>query len=220
MAYINDPGGGRSGPYWRRQMGTTLPGERTGAQLQLINLARQRLGLPPIGGPGPGRPANPVDGPQRPGPPPLRQANPGMPHERFPEPSLRTAEPGMPHERFPAPTLRQANPVGGGPTFGQGMNEFDPNAGVDPMAGEPGAAPPGMVGGEGSVAVDGNDETDLAQLRNQILNRYHGATQPSYSRDALRNYVQQHMRQRNAVAANQPRRPILPQRRAQKAIPY
>lgn len=43
-------GGGRTGPYWRRQMGTTLPGERTGPQIQLINRLRRKQGLPPLGG--------------------------------------------------------------------------------------------------------------------------------------------------------------------------
>lgn len=46
----NDAGGGRTGPYWRRQMGTTLPGERTQAQLNLINKLLARRGLPPMGG--------------------------------------------------------------------------------------------------------------------------------------------------------------------------
>jgi hypothetical protein len=53
-----DPG--RSGPYWRRQQGTTLPGERTGAQLALLNAQRARLGLPPLGGPGGGVSAIPA----------------------------------------------------------------------------------------------------------------------------------------------------------------
>jgi hypothetical protein len=94
-------GGGRTGPYWRRQLGTTLPGERTGQELNLINNLRRKAGLPPLGGavgentrfasPAPdrgrtdllndpgGRPA--IAGPplQRPGPPPLRHPMPVTP---------------------------------------------------------------------------------------------------------------------------------------------
>lgn len=43
-------GGGRTGPYWRRQLGITLPGERTGAELSIINQLRAKQGLPPEGG--------------------------------------------------------------------------------------------------------------------------------------------------------------------------
>lgn len=45
----DDPG--RMGPYWRRQQHNTLPGERTAAELALVNAQRARLGLPPLGGP-------------------------------------------------------------------------------------------------------------------------------------------------------------------------
>lgn len=48
---VNDPMGGRRGPYWRRQLGLTLPGERTGAELAAINALRLQAGLPPLGGP-------------------------------------------------------------------------------------------------------------------------------------------------------------------------
>jgi hypothetical protein len=55
-------GAGRTGPYWRRQLGTTLPGERTGAELAAINSQRARLGLTPLGGPTL-HAASPVHGP-------------------------------------------------------------------------------------------------------------------------------------------------------------
>ena len=51
MAYANDPSGGRTGPYWRRQLGATLPGERTAAELAQINALRRKQGLPAEGGP-------------------------------------------------------------------------------------------------------------------------------------------------------------------------
>lgn len=72
MAY---PGmdAGRTGPYWRRQNRTTLPGERTGAELALFNAQLARMGLPQQGGPSQLQPAmgppRPVLGPQ-PDPPP------------------------------------------------------------------------------------------------------------------------------------------------------
>src|SRR3954464_11551944 len=50
MANIGDGGGGRTGPYWRRKLGMTHPGEFTGAQLQRINMLRQALGQAPVGG--------------------------------------------------------------------------------------------------------------------------------------------------------------------------
>ena len=44
-------GAGRQlGPYWRRKLGLTLPNERTGAQLQRLNIIRRAMGLPPAGG--------------------------------------------------------------------------------------------------------------------------------------------------------------------------
>lgn len=41
---------GRKGPYYRRQTGTTLPGERTQAELNGVNALRRRMGLDPLGG--------------------------------------------------------------------------------------------------------------------------------------------------------------------------
>lgn len=77
MANIAGGDAGRTGPYWRRQMGTTLPGERTAPELQLINRLRQKQGLPPIGGPVGddtrfAQPGRPIHRPQA----PLRQASP------------------------------------------------------------------------------------------------------------------------------------------------
>jgi hypothetical protein len=64
MALYGPESGGRKGPYWRRQLGITLPGERTGQELAAVNAQRARLGLPPLGGPAqigpmPGRPRRP-----------------------------------------------------------------------------------------------------------------------------------------------------------------
>jgi hypothetical protein len=42
--------GRKLGPYWRRKLGMTNPGEMTGQQLQRINLIRRAQGLPPVGG--------------------------------------------------------------------------------------------------------------------------------------------------------------------------
>lgn len=69
MANYGGTDPGRTGPYWRRQQHTTLPGERTGSELAAINALRAKMGLPPLGGPAQhtGRVAMPFDpGPPRP----------------------------------------------------------------------------------------------------------------------------------------------------------
>jgi len=207
MAYINDPGGGRTGPYWRRQLGITGPNERTGAQLRMINLARMRLGLEPEGGPArrravpaggtPGFVGRPIDGAkpvQRPNP-----FGPGLGRGYHPqEPGGDALVPNDPND----PTVR-----------------------LDPIE-NPGQQVPGATQGGGNGVGPGGFEgqlpnpqqPDLEALRRQLLQQFHGAIQPNYSRDALRQYAQQHL-QRRAVGG-QPRKPILPQRNARKAMPY
>lgn len=95
-------GGGHTGPYWRRQYGTTLPGEQTAAELAATNAQRARLGLPPLGGPAQINPASPI--PRPPAQAPLRYATPAQPYPLNP---LQLPQPGAP----PAPDLlRQAMP--------------------------------------------------------------------------------------------------------------
>lgn len=77
MANYGPIGAGRTGPYWRRQLGITLPGERSGPELRAYNLQAAKLGLLPQGGPGPGLAAAPAPAYGIPeGPPPGLAASP------------------------------------------------------------------------------------------------------------------------------------------------
>lgn len=175
MANYGGSGGGRSGPQWRRQTGTTLPGERTGPELQLINRLRAKAGLPALGGPvGENtRFAHPAGAPDRPG----------------------VAGPGGFHPIDPV----DPNGAGGG---------------VDPMFGEPGAAPPGLQQGGAVGGFEGPlPNPQQGDLRTALLSRLQGqGPQPGTSAAALYHFLQRTQQQRQPQAG--PRRPILPPRRA------
>lgn len=207
MANVYGDSGGRTGPYWRRQLGTTLPGERTGAQLHILNMARARLGLPPLGGPigeqtpvgsarghgGLGRGAFPIQHASRQDL--YNQAQGGI--SAIPE------QPG-------GPALQ------GGPTH-LGGDVIDPGG----VAMPPGSLdnliqlPNPQLGGFGRPAIGGNGHADL---RNRLLQRFQGQMQAPTSRDALRQYVMQHQ-QRRAIPG-QGRQAILPRRQPRRAVPY
>src|SRR5215510_10185561 len=118
MPVYGPESGGRTGPYWRRQLGTTLPGERTGPELAQINALRARHGLPPLGGPA-GMMA--MNHPARPGMmgPPVRTANP--------------------YSNVPLPTLLALHGLfqGGMPTGREGLRDM-------PMPQHP-MIPPGLL---------------------------------------------------------------------------
>jgi len=198
MAAYEGSMGGRSGPYWRRQMGTTLPGEYTGAQLNILNLARQRLGLPPLGGP---RRAFPRGGNPVPAPGHMYRE-----HEAFPQ-----EHPGRYVDTFE---------YTGGPAFGGGpidRDQGDVLADMGDRAREilgQGHLIPLPVPKFGKPAFGGNGHADL---RARLLAQFQGAQAPT-SRDALRQYVQQHQLRR--AIPGQGRQPILPRRQPRRAIPY
>lgn len=107
------------GPAWRRQHNQTLPGERTAADLALVNEQRRKMGLPPLGGPA------------------QRTAMPGNPGP---------SRPFIPGTGFPGgPPLGGGGP--GRRIEGPGFDPYA--GGVGPMQGEPGAAPPGAQQGAG-----------------------------------------------------------------------
>ena len=106
MANIAGGGGGRTGPYWRRQLGITLPNERTAGQLRLINALHKRMGQPLEGGPmraqaGPARrrPMPPMGMPAPMGHHPDEEAGGGMsqiPEQPFDEFPGLAGQQGMP----------------------------------------------------------------------------------------------------------------------------
>lgn len=189
-------GGGRTGPYWRRQLGMTLPGERTGAQLALINQLRAKQGLPGLGGPvgentrfitpgqgGPGRQMLPSPLDQR------RTAQPGndlaaLRQQLLQQVQQRTAQPS-------------AHPLR--PGFEGGPDHIIP-----PLE----RPDNGFIGGQ----YQGHGD-----LRQTILDRFQGQAPMLTSRDALRRYV---ANQPGRVARpGVGRQPILPPRQARRATP-
>lgn len=200
MANAYGAGGGRMGPYWRRKLGLTLPGERTQEQLSLINRLRAKAGQDPLGGPVGDN---------------TRTALSGGPDRIA---ILRHALLGAGRQAFPA---GHAPPDEGGGQVGIEPFPTDGHPGL-----EGGPAPPGVGMGYplGGDVIGGHPWTaqDTADLRSKLLQRTLAASQPlPPGRDALRRYVQQAQMRHAAPAARRPvMPPRFPQRRAQARRPY
>lgn len=206
MANAYGDTGGRSGPYWRRQMGTTLPGERTGAQLHILNMARARLGLPPLGGPRQAFPQGSVGRQQLPAGAIDRRRG-AFPVAPQPDPDLGRV--AIPQGEHPRPDMPMPAHGIDGPAFGGGPTHIPPlgGGGLVPL--------PEPVFGKPSIGQNGH-----ADLRARLLAQFQGGLQEQAPdmRDALRQYVSQHQ-QRRAIPG-QGRQPILPRRQPRRAIPY
>lgn len=187
MANAAGYGGGHVGPYWRRLLGITMPGERTQEELNQVNAQRQRLGLDPLGGPPTAQPGAPLQRPE----PMDRTAQQGSDLESLRQMlhqgMLRQAQPA-PFDATQARTQVQQGTYGQEPTgdhtFWQGLQ-------------------PGQV------------QQPQEDLRQQLLDRLGPQQGPGPGRDALRRYVAQ--AQMKQATAGKARRPILPPRPGQRA---
>jgi len=179
-------GGGRRGPYWRRQMGTTLPGEMDQQTLNLLNRVRARQGKPPLGGPAQ---LSPVAHPSR--------------ADLFDQVhDLRNQFPGD----APAFGNLAAHPP---------FDELPNLPGIQPLpspsfGGGPMHTEPGPIGRRYWIDPA---EQQHNELRETLLSRLQGRVAPPPGRDALRRYVQQAQLRRGFPSGGHGK-PILPPRRA------
>ena len=120
MANIAGGGGGRTGPYWRRQLGTTLPNERTAAQLRLINALHKRMGQPLEGGPAKLQQMAARQRPTAPAPLP-----PPLGHHPVEEQGGVSQIPEQPFDEFPGLAGNQAQPQLLGRPVQQGQNDLE-----------------------------------------------------------------------------------------------
>jgi hypothetical protein len=95
---------GPLGPYWRRRLGRTLPGEYTLQQLRAVNAARGALGIPSLGGAGgppivPPGPRGPLPGIGVRAPLPIPQMPVGT--GGLVRPHVRVSPTGLPHPVAP-----------------------------------------------------------------------------------------------------------------------
>lgn len=209
--------GRKLGPYWRRRLGMTNPGEMTGAQLQRINLIRRAQGLQPVGGRvGFDTPQAATEG-AGPGGNPAGAASP-LQLPRLPDVGAEGAGPG-------------GNPAGAaGPNdlVGQYRQILDAVHGLNPGGPMRGAG--GMTSGDTFRPVEGESQIDeavdpgfmharggsggVANLRDMLLRRLTGAAPPLTSAAALR----------RVAVGRRGARPILPPRKALPAagrkLPY
>lgn len=190
MANAYGDTGGRTGPYWRRQTGTTLPGERTQQQLNLINMLLQRRGQNPLGGP--------------------RSAT--LPPERgvLPRPG-RVALPGGTNR---AALLQQAMGQAGliaQPSASPPHPQFE--GGPTP---QPGPWHDVVLDDPGAMPADHN----INDLRQQLLNRVHQGINTPVGRDSLRQYVQQAQMRRAVAGPQRPIFPPRPGLRTARQRPY
>lgn len=162
MVNMAGGGGGHTGPYWRRQLGTTLPNEYTAAQLRIINGLRHKQGLEPVGG------AVGFD---------TRFAQPAGDQSMI----LQRLQ----HGAQPAPDLRnqffQSLQQQGGESH---IPELDGGG----MGGFEGPLPNPQLGGPHPMEGDGGPE----DLRSQLLNKFGPQAQQNQltSRNALLRYMQ------------------------------